>query len=165
MPTSVPLHLLHFLAYFSHSHCLSNYFISYSAQLCNSTHPYSSLVLSPLHMSRSCTDNSLVQFLQIAFDWHSRPTRNPVFWYPDRESASSGRSYGGTAMVKIGHLQPVLRRTRHLNSKAYNTTHTSKDCYKYSFFLRKIKYWNSLPDKIATIKEPHKFKLALTHFD
>ena len=67
--------------------------------------------------------------------------------------------------LRIGHLQPVLRLTRHLNSKAYNTTHTSKDCYKYSFFPRTITYWNSLPDKLATMKEPHTFKLALTHFD
>ena len=71
----------------------------------------------------------------------------------------------GPLALPIGHLQPVLRRTRHLNSKAYNTIHTSKDCYKHYFFSRKIKDWNSLPDKLATIKEPHKFKLALTHFD
>ena len=25
-----------------------------------------------------------------------------------------------------------------------------------------IKYWNSLPDKLATIKEPHKFKFIIT---
>ena len=31
---------------------------------------------------------------------------------------------------------------------------TSKHCYKYSFFPRTIIDWNSLPDKIATIKEP-----------
>ena len=71
----------------------------------------------------------------------------------------------GHLALPIGHLQPVLRRTHHLNSKAYNTIHTSKDCYKYSFFPMTIKYWNSLPDKLATIKEPHKFKLGLTHFD
>ena len=69
------------------------------------------------------------------------------------------------ASLPIGHLQPVLRRTRHLNSKAYNTINTSKDCYTYSFFPRTITYWNSLTNKIATIKEPPKFKLALTHFD
>ena len=71
----------------------------------------------------------------------------------------------GELALLIGHRQPVLCRTRHLNSKAYNTIHTSKDCYKYSFFTRTIKDWNSLPDKLATIKEPHKLKLALTHFD
>ena len=58
--------------------------------------------------------------------------------------------------LPIGHLQSVLRRTRHLNSK---------DCYKYNFFPRTIKDWNYLPYKIATIKEPQKFKSALTHFD
>ena len=75
------------------------------------------------------------------------------------------KAINGHLALPIGHLQPVLRRTRHLNSKAYNTIQTSKDCYKYSFFLRTIKYWNSLPDKLATIKELHKFQLALTHFD
>ena len=49
---------------------------------------------------------------------------------------------------------------RHLNSKAFNTIHTSKDCYKYSFFPRTIKDWNSLPYKISTIKECQTFKLA-----
>ena len=71
----------------------------------------------------------------------------------------------GHLALPIGHLQPVLHCTRHLNSKAYNAIHTSKDCYKYSFFPRTIKDWNSLPDKLGTIKEPHKFKLALTHFN
>ena len=64
------------------------------------------------------------------------------------------KAINGQLALPIGHLQPVLRRTRHLNSKAYNTIHTSKDCYKYSFFPRTIKYWNSLPDKLPTIKEP-----------
>ena len=67
--------------------------------------------------------------------------------------------------LTVGHIQPVLRRTRNLNSKAYNTIHTSKYCYTYSFFPRTIKDWNSLPDKLATIKGPHTFKLALTYFD
>ena len=75
------------------------------------------------------------------------------------------KAINGHLALPIGHLQPVLRSTRHLNSKAYNTIHNSKDCYKYSFFPRTIKDWNSLPDKIATIKEPHKFKFALAHFD
>ena len=71
------------------------------------------------------------------------------------------KAINGHLALPIGHLQPVLRR----NSKTYNTIHTSKDCYTYSFFPRTIKDWNSLPDKIATIKEPHKFKFALAHFD
>ena len=75
------------------------------------------------------------------------------------------KAINGHLALPIGHLQPVLRRTRHRNSKAYNTVNTRKDCYKYSFFPRKIKDWNSLTDKIATIKEPHKFKLALSYFD
>ena len=83
----------------------------------------------------------------------------------NRRLAIFHKAINGHLALPIGHLQPVLRCTRHLNSKAYNTIHTSKDCYKYSFFPRTIKDWNSLPDKLATIKEPHKFKLALTHFD
>ena len=49
------------------------------------------------------------------------------------------KAINGHLPLPIGHLQPVLRRTRHLNSKAYNTIHTSKDCYTYSFFPRTIK--------------------------
>ena len=70
----------------------------------------------------------------------------------------------GHLALHIGNLQPVLFRTRHLNRKAYITIHTSKDCYKYSFFSRTIKDWNSLPDKMATIKEPQKFKSAFNTF-
>ncbi len=74
------------------------------------------------------------------------------------------KAINGHLALPIGHFQPVLRHTRHLNSKAHNTIHSSKHCYKYSFFPRTIKYWNSLPDKLATIKEPHKFKLAFNTF-
>ena len=70
------------------------------------------------------------------------------------------KAINGHLALPIGNLQPVLRRTRHVNSNAYNTIHTSKYSHTYSFLPRTIKYWNSLPDKIATIKEPQKFKLA-----
>ena len=70
----------------------------------------------------------------------------------------------GHLAMPIGNLQPVLRRTRRINIKAYNTIHTSKDCYQYSFFPRTIEYWNSLPDKIATIKEPQKIELSFNTF-
>ena len=40
------------------------------------------------------------------------------------------KAINGLLALLIAHLQPVLRRTRHLNSKAYNTIHTSK-----GFFL------------------------------
>ena len=60
-------------------------------------------------------------------------------------------------------LQPTKRHSRHLNSKAFNTIHASKNCYKFSFFPRTIKDWNSLPDAIVNITEPQQFKQALTH--
>ena len=40
------------------------------------------------------------------------------------------KAINGHLALHIGHIQPVLRHTRHLNSKAYNTIYTSKDCYK-----------------------------------
>ena len=40
------------------------------------------------------------------------------------------KAINGHLALLIVHLQPVFRRTSHLNSKAYNTIHTSKDCYK-----------------------------------
>ena len=75
------------------------------------------------------------------------------------------KALNGHLPLPIENLLPVLRRTRHLNSNSHNTIHTSKDCYKYSFFPGTVKYWDSLADKIATIKEAHIFKLVLTHFD
>ena len=59
------------------------------------------------------------------------------------------KAINGHLALPIGHLQSVLRRTRHLNSKAYNTIHTSNDSYKYSFFPRTTKHWNLLPEKLA----------------
>ena len=49
------------------------------------------------------------------------------------------KAINGHLALPIGHLEPVLRLTGHLNSKAYNTIHTRNDCYKYSFFPRTIK--------------------------
>ena len=40
------------------------------------------------------------------------------------------KAINGNLTLPIGRLQPVLRRTRHLNSKAYNNILTSKDCSK-----------------------------------
>ena len=42
-------------------------------------------------------------------------------------------------------LQPVQRLPRHLNNKAFNTIHASKNCYTFSYFPRTITYWNYLP--------------------
>ena len=85
--------------------------------------------------------------------------------HTNRRLAIFHKVINGHLALPIRNLQPVLRRTRHLNNKAYKINHTSKDCLKYYFFSRTITDWNSLPEKIATIKEPEKFKLALTHFD
>ena len=69
---------------------------------------------------------------------------------------------GPRTKILINKIEMVQRRAacfchndyknnRHLNSKSFNAIHTSKDCYKYCFLPRKIKYWNLLPNKIATI--------------
>ena len=42
-------------------------------------------------------------------------------------------------------LQPVQRLPRHLNNKAFNTIHASKNCYTFSYFPRTIRDWNYLP--------------------
>ena len=46
------------------------------------------------------------------------------------------KAINGNLALPIGHLQPVLRRTRHLNSKAYNTIHTK--CYFFPRTKEKI---------------------------
>ena len=60
-------------------------------------------------------------------------------------------------------LQPVQRLSRHLNNKAFNTIHASKNCYKYSCFPETIRDWNSLPDAIVNITEPQRFRQASIH--
>ena len=42
------------------------------------------------------------------------------------------KTINGHLALPLGNLQPVLRHTRHLNNKAFNIIHTSKDCYTYS---------------------------------
>ena len=47
------------------------------------------------------------------------------------------KAINGHLALPIGHLQPVLRRTRHLNSKEHNNIHTSKEIYKVV-----VKWWS-----------------------
>ena len=54
-------------------------------------------------------------------------------------------------------LQPVHRPSRHLHPNAYQLLQTNKDCYKFSFFPRTVKDWNSLPFDL-TITDPKLFK-------
>ena len=70
----------------------------------------------------------------------------------------------GHLSLPVGNLlQPVQCHSWYLNSKAFNTIHTSKNCYNFSYFPRTIKDCNSLPDTITSITEPQQFKQALTH--
>ena len=71
--------------------------------------------------------------------------------------------YGHLSLPVNNLLQPVQRLSRHLNNKAFKTIHASKNCYKYSYFPRTIRDWNSLPDAIVNISKPQHFKQALIH--
>ena len=71
--------------------------------------------------------------------------------------------YGHLSLPINNLLQPVQRLSRHLNNKAFNTIHDSKNCYKYSYFPRTIRDWNSLPDAIVNISKPQHCKQALIH--
>ena len=71
--------------------------------------------------------------------------------------------YGHQSLPVNNLLQPVQRLSRHLNNKAFNTIHASKNCYKYSYFPRTIRDLNSLPDAIVNIPKPQHFKQALIH--
>ena len=42
--------------------------------------------------------------------------------------------YGHLSLPVNNLLQPVQRLSKHLNNKAFNTIHASKNCYKYSYF-------------------------------
>ena len=64
---------------------------------------------------------------------------------------------------RLTKLQPVQRLSRHLNNKAFNTIHASKNCYNFSYFSRTMRDWNSLPDAIVNIPEPQHFRQALIH--
>ena len=69
-------------------------------------------------------------------------------------NASYRKAINSHLALPIGPIELVLRYNRHLNSKTVITMYTSKDGYKYPLFSRPIAYWNSLPDKIFTIKNP-----------
>lgn len=68
----------------------------------------------------------------------------------------------GHLSLPVGNLlQPAPRTSRHTNSQAFVTILATKDCYKNSYFPRTIRDWNSLPDNIVNIQEPHLFKKAV----
>ena len=71
--------------------------------------------------------------------------------------------YGHLSLPANNLLQPIQCLSRHLNIKAFNTIHASKNCYKYSYFPQTIRDWNSLPDAIVNIPKPQHFKQALIH--
>ena len=71
--------------------------------------------------------------------------------------------YGHLSLPVNNLFQPVQRLSRDLSNKAFNTIHVSKNCYKYSYFHRTIRDWNSLPDAIVNISKPQHFKQALIH--
>ena len=56
--------------------------------------------------------------------------------------------YGHIALPVNNLLQPLQRLSRHLNNKAFNTIHASKNCYKYPYFPPTIRDWNSLSDAL-----------------
>ena len=62
----------------------------------------------------------------------------------------------GLLSLPVGNrLQPTQLQRRLLHNKTFNTIHTSKDGYKFSYFPMTIKYWNSLLDTIISIIKPH----------
>ena len=65
--------------------------------------------------------------------------------------------YGHLSLPVNNLLHPVQRLSRHLNTKAFNTIHASKNCYKYSYFPRTIRDWTSLPDAMVNISKPQHF--------
>ena len=94
-----------------------------------------------------------------SLNWDSLAERRKIRRLTVLQQARSGH-----LSLPVGTLlQPAQRHSRHLNSNAYITLSTNKDCMKYSYFARTVKDWNSLPEHITNITSIPQFKEAVHH--
>ena len=68
---------------------------------------------------------------------------------------------GEVAIKADEYLSPLTRPTRQHNSKAYKQDIPHLDLFKYCFFPRTIKKWNTLPESIVSLNETDSFKAQI----
>ncbi len=65
------------------------------------------------------------------------------------------------AIPKTQYLIPVTRYTRHSHSRAFLLPLATKNTYKYSYFPRTIRLWNSLPAHVVDLPTLDSFRGAV----
>ena len=66
--------------------------------------------------------------------------------------------YGLVAVPLPVYSQQPNRLSRHCHSMTFTQIHTSKDCYKYSFYPLAIVQWNALPQHVVCLPTIDFFK-------
>ncbi len=65
---------------------------------------------------------------------------------------------GQVAVPLPQYIEPPNRISRYCHSMTFRQIHTSKDCYKFSFFPLAVVQWNSLPKEVATLQDQDLFR-------
>ena len=97
--------------------------------------------------------SSITQILK-DLDWRPLQTRRKI----DRLTILQKAREGHLALPLQNVLHPAQGLTKHSHVNAYQELQTNKDTYKFSFFPRSLKDWNSLPKSITDITESKLFK-------
>ena len=69
--------------------------------------------------------------------------------------------HGLVAVPLPDYVQYNNRILRYCHSMTFRQVHTSRDFYKFSFFLLSIVQWNALPESIACLLSLDGFKAAV----
>ena len=104
--------------------------------------------------------SSITQILK-DLDWPSLQTRRKI----DRLTILQKAREGHLALPLRNVLHPAQRLTKRSHINAYQELQTNKDTFKFSFFPRTVKDWNSLPKPLTDITDTKAFKAELQrHF-
>ncbi|KAI8498302.1 hypothetical protein Bbelb_242460 [Branchiostoma belcheri] len=71
------------------------------------------------------------------------------------------RTHGHMRIPPEQYLISAQRRTRGSHAFKYNTIPATKDCFKFSFFPRSIREWNSLPTQAIQAQSVEAFRASL----
>jgi hypothetical protein len=83
----------------------------------------------------------------------------------DRLSIFHKGREGHLALPVRNVLHPTLRPTKRSHSNSYQELQVNKDVFKFSFYPRTVKEWNSLPEHLTQQPNPKLFKEKLKeHF-
>jgi hypothetical protein len=94
--------------------------------------------------------------------WQPLSSRRKI----DRLTTMHKAREGHLALPLRNILHPVQRSTKRSHEYAYQEFQTNKDTFKFSFYPRTVKDWNSLPKQLTASQDSKAFKTQLQlHFN